>query len=141
MYDCYFTNVLTQRSRFEVILTADRGLQCFTRDDAHTLVPTIPRRRRAFTVSLDIEVFVHSCEQCGHFFFTRRPVTSFLPSKSPPSFPSPSLSTRRTRCLLDRRRHESHQTYSLYRLVSQLQYTWKHPHCCFPPFGQKPHEA
>ena len=28
MYDCYFTNVLTQRSCFEVLLTADS--QCFS---------------------------------------------------------------------------------------------------------------
>ena len=94
MYDCYFTNVLTQRSCFEVLLTADS--QCFTRDDTRTLVPTIPRRRRAFMVSLNIEVFIHICEQCGHFFLTRRPPSTVSsPSQSPPSFPSPSLSTRR----------------------------------------------
>ena len=58
MYDCYFTNVLTQRSRFEVFLTADS--QCFTHDNARTFVLTIPRRRRAFTVSWNIEVVVHS---------------------------------------------------------------------------------
>ena len=48
MYDCYFTNVLTKRSCFEVLLTADSHY--FTRDDARTFVPTIsiPRRRRAF---------------------------------------------------------------------------------------------
>ena len=32
-YDCYFTNVLMQRSCFEVLLTADS--QCSTRDNAH----------------------------------------------------------------------------------------------------------
>ena len=119
VYDCYFIKVLTQRSWFKVLLTADS--QCFTRDDARTFIPTILRRRRAFTVSLNIEVFIHSCEQCGHFFFSPgapSPVSS--PSKSQPSFPSPSLSTRRTRCLLDRRRHKSHQTYSSYQLVSHL---------------------
>ena len=94
MYDCYFTNVLTQRSCFEDLLTADS--QCFTRDDARIFVPTIPRQRRAFTVSGNTEVFVH-CEQCGQFFLTRpifsSPVSSA--SQSPPPFPSPSLSTRR----------------------------------------------
>ena len=43
VYDCYFTNVLTQRSCLGFLLTADS--QCFTRNDAHTFVPTIPRRR------------------------------------------------------------------------------------------------
>ena len=43
VYDCYFTNVLTQRSCLGFLLTAD--LQCFTRNDARTFVPTIPRRR------------------------------------------------------------------------------------------------
>ena len=82
-----------QRSCFKVLLTADS--QCFTRDDARIFVPTIPRRRRAFTVSWNTEVFVH-CEQCGQFFShqaTPSPVSSA--SQSPPPFPSPSLSTRR----------------------------------------------
>ena len=43
VYDCFFTKGLTQRSYFEVLLTADS--QCFTHDDARTFVPTIPRRR------------------------------------------------------------------------------------------------
>ena len=43
VYDCYFTNVLTQRSCWGFLLTADS--QCFTRNDARTFVPTIPRRR------------------------------------------------------------------------------------------------
>ena len=93
MFECYFTNVLTQRSRVEVLLTADS--QCFTRDDARTLVPTIPRRRRAFIVSLNIEVFIHSCEQWGHFFHQAPPSPVSSPSQSAPLFPSPSLSTRR----------------------------------------------
>ena len=42
VYDCYFTNVLTQRSCLGFLLTADS--QCFTRN-ARTFVPTIPRRR------------------------------------------------------------------------------------------------
>ena len=41
VYDCYFTNVLTQRSCLGFLLTADS--QCFTRNDARTFVPTIPR--------------------------------------------------------------------------------------------------
>ena len=59
------------------VLTADS--QCFTRDNARTFVPTIPRWRWAFTVSLNIEVFIHSCEQCGHWFFflTRHPRHQF----------------------------------------------------------------
>ena len=84
---------------------------------------------------------LHSQLRAGGHFFHRRPVTSFLSQQSPLSFPSPSLSTRQTRCLLDLGRHESHQTYSSYQLVSHLQYIWEHPQCCFPPFGQKPREA
>ena len=93
MYDCYYTNVLTQRSCFEVLLTALR----FTRDDARTFVPTIPRRRRAFTVSWNIEVFVHSNSASGVvFFFHQAPPSAVSsPSQSSPSFPSHSLSTRR----------------------------------------------
>ena len=93
-YNCYFTNVLTQRSRFEVLLTADS--RCFTRDDARTFVPTIPRRRWAFTVSLNIEVFVHSCKQFGQFFIHQAPPSPVSSSSQcPPSFPLPSLSTGR----------------------------------------------
>ena len=43
VYDCYVTNVLTQRSCLGFLLTADS--QCFTRNDARTFVPTIPQRR------------------------------------------------------------------------------------------------
>ena len=96
MYDCYFTNVLMQRSCFKVLLTA--GSLCFTRDDAHTFVPTISRRRGAFTVSWNIEVFVHSNSASGVviFFFHQAPPSAVSsPSQSSPSFPSHSLSTRR----------------------------------------------
>ena len=95
MYGCYFINVLTQRSCFEVLLTADS--QCFTRDDARTFVPTIPRRWRAFTVSWNIEVFVHSnsASRVVNFFPPGVPSPVSSTSQSPPSFPSPSLSTRR----------------------------------------------
>ena len=74
----YFSNVLTQRSCFEVLLTA--GSLCFTRDDARTFVPTIPRRRRAFTVSWNIEFFVHSNSASGVviFFSPGAPISSFL---------------------------------------------------------------
>ena len=58
MYDCYFTNVLTQRSCFEVLLTANS--QHFPCDDVRTFVATIPRLRQVFTVSWNIAVFVHS---------------------------------------------------------------------------------
>ena len=120
MYDCYFTNVLTQHSCFEVLLTA--GSLCFTRHDARTFIPTIPRRRRAFTVSWNIEVFVHSNSASGVviFFSPGSPVSSFLSQPTSPSFPSHSLSTRRNQLSPDRRRHESHQTYRSYQLVLHL---------------------
>ena len=95
--------------------------QCFIRDDARTFVPTIPRRRPAFTVSLNVEVFVHSCEQCGHFFFTRRPLHQFpLPGNLHRHSRRAHFQQDETCCLLDRRHHESHQTYSSYQFVSHL---------------------
>ena len=132
MYDCYFTNVLTQRSCFEVLLTADS--QCFTRDDARIFVPTIPRRRRPLTVSWNTEVFAH-CEKCGQCFLTRCPRHQFpLPANLHRHSRRPRFQQDETSSLLDRRRLESIQTYSSYTLVS-------HPQRCFPPFGQKPREA
>ena len=118
VYDCYFTNVLTQRSCFEAFLTADS--QCFTRDDARIFVPTIPRRRWAFTVSWNTEVFVH-CEQCGQFLLTRRPRHQFpLPANLHRHSRRPRFQQDETSSLLDRRRLESIQTYSSYQLVSHL---------------------
>ena len=106
-------------SCFEVLLTADS--QYFTRDDARTFVPTIPRRRWEFIVSLNIEVFIHSYEQCGLFFFTRRTRHQFpLPANLRRHSRRLHFQQDGTRCLLDRRRHESHQTYSSYQLVSHL---------------------
>ena len=96
MYDCYFTNVLTQRSCFEVLLTA--GLLCFTRDDARTFVPTIPRRRAGVHCELEHRGLRSQqfCERCGYFFFHQAPPSAVSsPSQSSPSFPSHSLSTRR----------------------------------------------
>ena len=121
MYDCYFTNVLTQRSCFEVLLTA--GSLCFTRDDARTFVPTIPRRRRAFTVSWNIEVFVHSNSASGvvFFFFTRRPRQQFpLPANLHRHSRHTHFQQDEISSLLDCRRHESHQTYRSYQLVLHL---------------------
>ena len=118
VYDCYFTNVLTQRFCFEVLLTADS--QCFTRDNARIFVPTIPRRRQAFTVSWNTEVFVH-CEQCGQFFLTRRPRHQFpLPADLHGHSRRPRFQQDETSSLLDHRRLESIQTYSAYQLVSHL---------------------
>ena len=120
MYDCYFTNVLTQRSCFEVLLTPD-SLR-FPRDDARTFVPTIPQRRRAFTVSWNIAVFVHSnsASSVVMFFHQAPPSPVSSPSQSPPSFRRPHFQLDETISLLDRRRHKSHQTYSSYQLVSDL---------------------
>ena len=64
-----------------------------------------PRRRRAFIVILNIEVFIHSCEQCGHFFFTRHQFP--LPANLHRHSRRPHFQQDETCCLLDRRRHES----------------------------------
>ena len=55
------------------------------------------------------------------FFHQANPSLVSSPIQSPPSFPAPSLSTGRNHSLLDHRRHESHQTYSSYQLVSHLE--------------------
>ena len=92
VYDCYFTNVLTQRSCLGFLLTADS--QCFTRNDARTFVPTIPRRRlwpgeRSLwlCVSWNVEVFVHS--RSVVIFPPGAPVTSFLSQQISTVIPSP----------------------------------------------------
>ena len=115
-----FTNSLTQRFRFEVLLTADS--QCLTRHDSRTFVPMVPQRRRAFT-SWNIEVVVHnnSASSVGIFFNHATPPLVSSPSQSPPSLLSPSLSTRRNYFSPQSRRHQSHQTYSSYQLVSHLE--------------------
>ena len=104
MCDCYFTIYLTQRSRFEVLLTAVS--ECFTHD-ARTFVLTVPQRRRAFTVSWNVNVFVHSSVVI--FFFDQAPSSlDSSTSLSPPSFPV-ALAFNQTKPLspfLDRRRHD-----------------------------------
>ena len=77
VYDCYFTNVLTQRSCLEFLLTADS--QCFTRNDARTFVPTIPRRRLwPGERSLWVETSRSSFTADVWSFSPGAPVTSFL---------------------------------------------------------------
>ena len=124
MYDCYFTNVLAQRSCFEVLLSVlTAGSLCFTPDDARTFVPTIPRRRRAFTVSWNIEFFVHSNSASGVVIFlpTRRPRHQFpLPANLHRHSRHTHFQQDETSSLLDRRRHESRQTYRSYQLTLHL---------------------
>ena len=79
---------------------------------------TKARARRAFTVSWNIGVFVHSSSMV--IFPHRRPRHRSSPSKSPPSFVALALQQDETSSLLDRGRHVSHQMYSSYQLVSHL---------------------
>ena len=139
--DCYFTNVLTQRSCFEVLLSVlTAGSLCFTPDDARTFVPTIPRRRRAFTVSWNIEVFVHSNSASGVviFFSPGAPVSSFL---SQPIFTviPVTLTFNKTKPALS-------SIAVVTKAVKRTDRTslcciWEHPQRCFPPFRQEPREA
>ena len=86
MYDCYFTNVLTQRSCLGFLLTADS--QCFTLNDARTFVPTIPRRRlwpgeRSLWVETSRSSFIAEVWS----FSPQAPLSLVSsPSKYPPSF-------------------------------------------------------
>ena len=86
VYDCYFTNVLTQRSCLGFLLTADS--QCFTRNDASTFVPTIPRRRLWLGErSLWVETARSSFTAEVWSFFSQAPPSPVSsPSKYPPSF-------------------------------------------------------
>ena len=86
VYDCYFTNVLTQRSCLGFLLTADS--QCFTRSDARTFVPTIPRQRlwpdeRSLWVETSRSSFT---AEVWSFSPQAPPSLVSSPSKYPPSF-------------------------------------------------------
>ena len=72
--------------------------------------------RRAFTVSWNVEVFVHS--RSVVIFPPGAPVTSFLSQQISTVSRSPRFQQDETSSLLDRRRNESHQAYSSYQLVA-----------------------
>ena len=106
MYDCYFTNVLTQRSCVEVLPTADS--QCFPRGDAHTFVPTIPTKTNV-TVSWNIEVFAHSNSASSVvIFFQQAPRHQFLlPANLHRHSRRPRFQPDETSSLLDCRRQKA----------------------------------
>ena len=91
-----FINSLTQRSRFEVLLTLQLTRNVSLATILVPFVPTVPRRRRAFT-GWNIEVVVHSNSASNVVIFFHQTIPSLVssPSQSPPLFLSPSLSTRR----------------------------------------------
>ena len=61
------------------------------------------------------------CERCGFFFFTRRPRQQFpLPANLHRHSRHTHFQQDEISSLLDRRRHESHQTYRSYQLVLHL---------------------
>ena len=72
--------------------------------------------RRAFTVSWNVEVFVHS--RSVVIFPPGAPVTSFLSQQISTVIRRPRFQQDETSSLLVRRRNESHQTYSSYQLVA-----------------------
>ena len=138
VYDCYFTNVLTQRSCLGFLLTADS--QCFTRN-ARTFVPTIPRRRlwparRVFTVSWNVEVFVHS--RSVVIFPPGAPVTSFLSQQISTVIRSPRFQQDETSWALS---SIAVVTKAVKRTARTSLSHLAQPQRCFPPFGQKPREA
>ena len=93
VYDCYFTNVLTQRSCFEVLLTADS--QCFTRDDARMFVTDDPSTKTGVDCELEHRGLrsLRAVWSISSHQAPPSPVSSA--SQSPPPFLSPLLSTRR----------------------------------------------
>ena len=70
--------------------------------------------RRAFTVSWNVEVFVHS--RSVVISPPGAPVTSFLSQQISTVIRRPRFQQNQTSSLLDRRHNESHQTYSSYSL-------------------------
>ena len=72
--------------------------------------------RRAFTVSWNVDVFVHS--RSVVIFSPGAPVTSFLSQQISTVIRSPRFQQDETSSLLDRRRNESYLTYSSYQLVA-----------------------
>ena len=76
VYDCYFTNVLTQRSCLGFLLTADS--QCFTRNDARTYRRSLDEGYGQASVHCELKRRgLRSQQKCGHFP-PGAPVTSFL---------------------------------------------------------------
>ena len=61
---------------------------------------------------------LRSQQKCGHFPPQAPPSLVSSPSKYPPSFVALAFNKTKTSSLLDRRRNESHQTYSSYQLVA-----------------------
>ena len=105
-----------QRSCLGFLLTADS--QCFTRNDARTFVPTIPRQRlwqgeRSLWVEASMSSFT---AEVWSFPLQASLVSS--PSKYPPSFVA--LAFNKTKPALSSIAvvNESHQTYSSYKLVA-----------------------
>ena len=127
-----FWHILTQRSCLGFLLTADS--QRFTRNDASTFVPTIPRRRLWLGErSLWVETSRSSFTAEVWSFPPGAPVrvTSFLSQQISTVIRSPRFQQDETSSLLDRRRKPSNV-----QLVPACR-IWEHPQRCFPPFGQK----
>ena len=139
MYDCYFTNVLTQRSALKFSFV---GLDSWV---------TMFHSRRCSYIRTDdpsTKTGVHSelehrglrsqqfCERCGYlFFFTRRPRQQFpLPANLHRHSRHTHFQQDETSFLLGRKAVKRTDRTSLCCI-------WEQPQRCFPPFGQEPREA
>ena len=121
VYDCYFTNVLTQRSCFEAL--HDSWLAMFHSRRCSYIRTDDPSTKTGVHCELEHRGLRSQqfCEQCGQFFPTRRPRHQFpLPANLHRHSRRPRFQQDETSPLLDRRRHESIQMYSSYQLVSHL---------------------
>ena len=141
VYDCYFTNVLTQRSCLGFLLTADS--QCFTRNDARTFVPTIPRRRlwpgeRSLWVETSRSSFT---AEVWSFFPPGAPLTSFLSQQISTVIRSPRFQQDETSWALSSIAVVTKAIKRTARMYIPACRIWEQPQRCFPPFGQKPREA
>ena len=112
-----FYNVLTQRSCLGFLLLAmfhSQWCSYIRTDDPST--KAMARPRRAFTVSWNVEVFVHS--RSVVIFPPGAHVTSFLSQQISTVIRRPRFQQDETSSLLGHCRNESHQTYSSYQLVA-----------------------
>ena len=134
MYDCYFTNVLTQRSCFEFLLTAGSRRCLYIRTDD-------PSTKTGVHCELEHRGLRSQqfCDRCGYFFFSPgAPVSSFL---SQPIFTviPVTLTFNKTKPALS---SIAVVTKAIKRTDrTSLCCIWEHPQRCFPPFGQEPREA
>ena len=130
VYDRYFTNVLTQPSCFEVLLTA--GLAMFHSRRCSYIRTDDPSTKTGVHCELEHRGLRSLRAVWSIFSHQAPPSPVFSVSQSPPPFPSPSLSTRRNQLS---RRSPSSGKHSNVQLVPACVASGN-PQRCFPPLDK-----